>query len=67
MQLLKSQYNILAEIAKDSCAIVFGALLVSSVFSRETIQWYSVLMGFCLYIVFLFLTLFLKRKGNANG
>ncbi|MBS4027747.1 MAG: hypothetical protein KGZ58_03825 [Ignavibacteriales bacterium] len=67
MKLTKSQYNILAEIAKDSSAILFGALVASIIFAKEPIAPISIFIGLAIYLVSIILTLTFKKKGNDNG
>ena len=46
MKLTKSQYNILAEIAKDSNTILFGGFAAGMIFSRESFTSSSIVIGF---------------------
>ena len=45
MKLSKSQYTLLAEMTKDFSVVIFGALIVSSIFSPNPIQWISIVIG----------------------
>ena len=62
MKLTKSQYNILAEIAKDSNTILFGGFAAEMIFSRESFTSSSIIIGFILYVITVILTLYFKRK-----
>ena len=66
MKLTKSQYNLLADVSKESCTVVFGALVVSGVFSSEPIRWQTALVGFIIYVSGLFIALVFKKKGDSN-
>ncbi|MBI4547227.1 MAG: hypothetical protein HY707_04550 [Ignavibacteriae bacterium] len=66
LKLTKSQFNLLADAASEASAIVFGALLVSGVFSQEPVRGHIIVIGIILYILCVSLALFFKKKGNSD-
>ncbi len=67
MKLSKSQYTLLAEMTKDFSVVIFGALIVSSIFSPNPIQWISIVIGVIFLLTLIMFSLFLKKKGNSDG
>jgi|GEM_PF-1684118 small-conductance mechanosensitive channel len=67
MKLTKSQIQHLAEVTKDCSVVIFGALVVSGIFSQEPIRMYSIIIGIILFLAVLIFSLILKKKGNSDG
>ena len=67
MKLTHSQYNHLADATKEFSAILFGALVVSGIFSTEPVRVGSIIIGVIIFLLMLFFSIYLNKKVNSNG